>query len=467
MRNFDHARPSTAAKRIFVVVFMVLVCVISAVSVMASVVRVTVIDGETSVSFEISGYNEEKILEKAQDYGIEPLEGLDTSVLDKAAETLTIYRQVDATVTDNGEVYEFPVSGLDVSKESILDAAQWAYEVAPCQPDDMVTYDSRNHTVTIVRAVHFTFVNCGTESAAKLYYGDTVEDLLQMNHISVGENDYLSHEPETLLQEDMRVVYGAMVQVSITADGETQSAVVPMDTVENVLKEQGIVLSQDDEVIPERTAQVSEGMEILVKRVEYKEVTEEVAIPYETVETESDSLYSGNTSVQTYGEDGVRKVTNRQKLVDGQVVETEEIASEVLQEPVTQVVLVGTKKVSSSVSTGSTAQVGNGTLVDHYGNTVSYSSVLNGTCTAYTGGGTTASGMPAAYGYVAVNPNIIPYGTRLYICSPDGSVVYGYAIAADTGGACMYGGYLADLYYDTIGECFGFGIRNMNVYILS
>ena len=50
--------------------------------------------------------------------------------------------------------------------------------------------------------------------------------------------------------------------------------------------------------------------------------------------------------------------------------------------------------------------------------------------TAYTGGGITATGAPAAVGRVAVNPNVIPYGTKLYIASPDGSIVYGYAIAS-------------------------------------
>ena len=76
-----------------------------------------------------------------------------------------------------------------------------------------------------------------------------------------------------------------------------------------------------------------------------------------------------------------------------------------------------------------------GTFVDHNGNTVAYSRVVNGSGTAYTApaGALTATGVAAYHGGVAVNPNIIPYGSKLYITSTDGSVVYGYATAVDTG----------------------------------
>ena len=67
---------------------------------------------------------------------------------------------------------------------------------------------------------------------------------------------------------------------------------------------------------------------------------------------------------------------------------------------------------------------------------------------------------------MAVNPKVIPYGTKLWITSADGKMVYGYAIAADTGGALLNGRVLVDLFMDTNAECKAFGRRNMNVYIL-
>ena len=65
-------------------------------------------------------------------------------------------------------------------------------------------------------------------------------------------------------------------------------------------------------------------------------------------------------------------------------------------------------------------------------------------------------------GTVAVDKNVIPLGTKMYIVAADGSVVYGTAVAADTG----VRGNIVDLYYDTYQQCINFGRRTCNVYIL-
>ena len=67
-------------------------------------------------------------------------------------------------------------------------------------------------------------------------------------------------------------------------------------------------------------------------------------------------------------------------------------------------------------------------------------------------------GIPATYGVVAVDPSIIPLGTRLYIPG------YGMAIAADTGGAIV--GYCIDLCMESYAEAMDFGRRVVTVYVL-
>lgn len=157
---------------------------------------------------------------------------------------------------------------------------------------------------------------------------------------------------------------------------------------------------------------------------------------------------------------GSQAVVTRQKLVDGKLAESTVVSTTVTKQPVNKVVVSGTKK-SAVASVGT-----DGTLTDQNGRTVSYKKVLKGRCSCYCTGTTTSTGKKAEFGRVAVNPNIIPYGTRLYICSPNGKIVYGYATAEDTGGAAMRGAIIADLYYSSYNQCMKIGTRTMNVYIL-
>lgn len=108
-------------------------------------------------------------------------------------------------------------------------------------------------------------------------------------------------------------------------------------------------------------------------------------------------------------------------------------------------------------------------FLDENGTCVTYQKILVGTACAYTtpasNRGITSTGTVPAEGTVAVNPKVIPYGTKLYIVSEDG-FVYGYGVAADTGGDLLNGKIMADLYMDTYNECIRFGRRKVNIYIL-
>lgn len=84
--------------------------------------------------------------------------------------------------------------------------------------------------------------------------------------------------------------------------------------------------------------------------------------------------------------------------------------------------------------------------------------------TAYTGDGITATGVPTArneggISTVAVDPSVIPLGSLLYI---EG---YGYATAADTGGAIQ--GNIIDLYLNSYDECINWGRRDVSVQLIA
>ena len=81
--------------------------------------------------------------------------------------------------------------------------------------------------------------------------------------------------------------------------------------------------------------------------------------------------------------------------------------------------------------------------------------------------GYTASGTKAKAGRtIGVDPNVIPYGTKMYIKSSDGSYIYGYAVAADTGSFTKSRPNNVDLFMSSKATCTAFGRRNVEIYIL-
>ncbi|HWJ02583.1 MAG TPA: 3D domain-containing protein, partial [Verrucomicrobiae bacterium] len=73
-------------------------------------------------------------------------------------------------------------------------------------------------------------------------------------------------------------------------------------------------------------------------------------------------------------------------------------------------------------------------------------------------GHNTATGVPPRVGLIAVDPRVIPLGTKLYV---EG---YGPAIAADTGGGIK--GYKIDVFFNTLKDCLNWGRKRVKIYIL-
>lgn len=363
----------------------------------------------------------------------------------------------DITIVDGENRYA--VSTMQAETGKILEMAGLTIG-----ENDEVLRDDANGVITIKRAFDVSVAADGTEKNL-IFTEGTVADALKEANVTLGENDTVSPELTAALTPDTKVSVTRWHNLTLTVGGETRTAVVPEGSLKNALFLLNVGVGENDVISMDKESEITGDSEVNIDRVEYREVTTTESVDFEVETTDTSDLYKGESKVVREGETGERTIVTSQKLVNGEVAEETVISSEITREPVSQQVLVGTKKKPAAA-----AIVGaDGTLTDSNGNVISYSKVFTGNCTAYSAreGARTASGLPVAYGRVAVNPNVIPYGTRLYICSPDGSYVYGYAIAADTGGAMMSGRALADLFFNTDGECYSFGRRPMSVYVLS
>lgn len=339
-------------------------------------------------------------------------------------------------------------------------------------------YDVALKNVTLIQTDEFEGTNSQKSIKTRKL---TVGDFLEENEIVIKENDIISKKVDDEISDNDVLIIRKGRLVELSADGKTDSVIVTKPTVGEALAELGIELSEGDKVTPEANEPVTDNMSVVVDRYITEYTVETEAIKFDTKKVYDKSLEKGKTSIIEAGKDGKKEVKYSVLKKNGEVISKEAISETVIENAKTKVIRVGTKKQASKtaavVSTATKAEADNNAAEASGQNTIhgySYSKKLTVTATAYDtspeengGYSKTAMGLTPGFGIVAVDPKVIPLGTKLYIESPDGgkSWTYGYCIAGDTGGAIK--GNRIDLCYNTKRECIKFGRRSATVYILN
>lgn len=228
--------------------------------------------------------------------------------------------------------------------------------------------------------------------------------------------------------------------------------IVSSDAVElsEVLKKYEITLDDTCVVNYPLNTIVYDGMEVVIDSVTYENVDVLTSIPYESKTVELQTIPKGTKKVSTKGQEGTLKSTYRKKFVNG-VYDSEDLIEQVTtKQPVTEIVQVG---------------VGGKFVRD--GKTYNYSYYVDVAATCYGkadgSGSITATGTKAREGVIAVDPNVIKLGSKVYVTG--GYRDMGVCYAEDTGGAIK--GNRIDIYLEgTLQQLLQFGRRNMRVYIL-
>ena len=367
----------------------------------------------------------------------------------------------DITVYDDSETYRFSMIGQN--PQDILSRAQ-TEGMAPVSDIDTYDFSPENGTLTVQRFVRVSVKEDNASQMILAPKGKTLSDVFAENEITLGARDTADADLTAALTADIAVQITRAKRVFVSAHGKRRMEDLNEGTVEDALKAAGITLGENDRILV-ATAEgekrvkaednVSNGDVIRVVRIRAEEVTENEAVAYSTVYEDTEELYEGETETKTEGVEGEAKVTYTVTYADGEEESRVAKTKEVLKEAKSAVVLRGTKEKQN-------------VFTDASGAPSSFEYSLTGSCTAYyaPAGAVTSIGATPQVGYVAVDPNRIPYGSLLYITAVDGSWTYGYCYAMDTGGAAMCGDIVADLYYDTLEDCTAFGRRDMIVYVV-
>ena len=282
---------------------------------------------------------------------------------------------------------------------------------------------------------------------------ETVAALLHDQGVVVARGDVVSPLSTSALGDGMTVVVRHATPVVLVAKGESVELNVIGETVADALVAAGLDPADHPAVIPGAETPLSAGLEIQVPDVFSRVIEADEPIAYRTVTRTDPTRSKGTRATITKGAPGVAHRVYRVLVTDG-VEGARQLTSErVVVAPIDEVVALGTARsvrTPTALARAAAAPPGSG-------------SQMKVTATAYAPGSDgvdwrTATGGRAGYGVVAVDPKVIPLGTRLFIPG------YGYGVASDTGGAID--GRRIDLCYETRAEALLWGRRSVSIIVL-
>lgn len=214
-----------------------------------------------------------------------------------------------------------------------------------------------------------------------------------------------------------------------------------------------IALSTTDKVSPSVETELSSGMKVIITRVKTETIKQTIPIAFKTVIKNDNNTLNSKSRVTQIGKQGQKSVTSHVTFENGKEVTRKVIKEAIITSPQTKIIVQGTLPIIT-FSRGSSTKT-SATIISV--KATAYCPT-NGVPNPYTASGKRAVRNPSGFSTIAVDPKIIPMGTKLYV---EG---YGYAIAADKGSA-VKGNYI-DVYFNTRKEALDWGVKRIKVQIV-
>ncbi|WP_413364237.1 ubiquitin-like domain-containing protein [Lysinibacillus sp. 3P01SB] len=282
-----------------------------------------------------------------------------------------------------------------------------------------------------------------------------VKNILEEANIEVAEHDEISLSLDTEVGADHKIDIQKAFQLTLVDGLEERQVWSTSTTVANFLKQQGITLGEYDRIGKSMEEVITPDDRIAVVRVEKVTDVVEESIDFAIEKKTDSSLLKGKEKVVTTGKKGTVERTFEVVKENGQVVSKTLQKENVVKKPTKQVVAVGTKVITASVSRNNSAAPSNGK--EFYVTATAYTANCSG-CSGVTATGLNLKANPSSK-VIAVDPSVIPLGSKVWV---EG---YGYAIAADTGGAIK--GNKIDVFISSKSQAASWGRKKVRIKVLN
>lgn len=284
-------------------------------------------------------------------------------------------------------------------------------------------------------------------------YQKTFDSALKKANITIDVKDKIDKALNSKIANNDVITINKAVNLKVFVDNKELNIKSAEKDIALMLDIEKISLSPNDKVSPSKETKLSTGMNVIITRVKTETIQETKSIDFKTVIEKDNNTVESHSKVLQKGVKGEKSITLNLTYENGKEVSREVIKETVIKEPQSKIIVQGTLPIIS-FSRGSTSKT-SGKILNV--KATAYWAV-NGVNSTYTASGRKAVRNPNGYSTIAVDPNVIPMGTKLYV---EG---YGYAIAADRGSNVL--GKFIDVYFNTLDEARDWGVKYIKVQIL-
>ncbi|GIN22952.1 G5 and 3D domain-containing protein [Siminovitchia fordii] len=304
----------------------------------------------------------------------------------------------------------------------------------------------------------------GDESKKVLTTAKTVQQLLNEEDIKLGEHDKINIAPAKNIFPNMTIEIERAFQVVLHNGTKKDKVWTTSTTVADFLQQQDVELGELDRVQPELDATVTPEKSIDVIRVEKVTDVVEEPIDFDIVTEKDGNLEKGTEKVIQEGQEGIIQKEFEVVKENGKEVKRSLVSKEKIKESKNKIVAVGTKVTpapDSQEKSSSAASQAAPSPSANEGKEIYMNATAYtadcGGCSGVTSTGINLRNNPGAK-VIAVDPSVIPLGSKVWV---EG---YGYAVAGDTGGAIK--GNKIDVHVQSKGQASNFGRKRVKVRII-
>lgn len=181
---------------------------------------------------------------------------------------------------------------------------------------------------------------------------DTIENVLREKNIEISENDQIIPDGDAFVFPGSNLEIRRAVKMIIEADGRTTEIYTTQKNLLAAITESGIKLNPLDKLEPDKNALPQNNLKVIITRINVEEKTVEESIDFKITEKKDPKLGWREEKVEQPGEKGIREVVYRITYKNGKEVTRVALSKNITRDPVSKIIIKGTYVKLGKAHTG-------------------------------------------------------------------------------------------------------------------